>query len=306
MSADELHGLDEAGLQRLYAQTLADLPLRAPIFLPTDRMSLMDRVRGVLAVRDLCRNRLEAEYKPRMRALKAGIANRDRCFIIGNGPSLNKTDLTLLKGETTFAVNGFFLKARDLDWKPTFYVVEDHLVAEDRAQEIEGVTGSTRLFPAYLRYCLSERADTVFFDHRPRTRYPHGFNFSTDAAHCTYAGCTVTFTCMQLAAYMGFREIYLIGVDASYKIPDDANQGGKYGVGILDMASDDPNHFHPDYFGKGYRWHDPQVDKMIEAYEEARRTLEGTGSTIYNATLGGNLEVFERREYASLFAGAGQ
>jgi len=67
------------------------------------------------------------------------------------------------------------------------------------------------------------------------------------------------------------------------------------------MPSDDPNHFHPDYFGKGYRWHDPQVDKMIEAYSEAKRVTEGAGLTIYNATVGGKLEVFPRREYPSLF-----
>ena len=39
------------------------------------------------------------------------------------------------------------------------------------------------------------------------------------------------------------------------------------------MPSDDPNHFHPDYFGKGFRWHDPQVNKMIEAYQRPRSEL---------------------------------
>lgn len=43
------------------------------------------------------------------------------------------------------------------------------------------------------------------------------------------------------------------------------------GTTVLDMSEDDPNHFHPDYFGKAYRWYDPQVDNMIVAYEEGRR-----------------------------------
>ncbi|MFV3131455.1 6-hydroxymethylpterin diphosphokinase MptE-like protein [Niveispirillum sp. KHB5.9] len=291
---------DEA-LEQRYQSVVTRLPLRSPIFLPTARMPPAERLAGVEAVEDLYRHRLDSLYKPKLKALRQAWQGRKRCFVIGNGPSLNQTDLSLLKGEVTFAVNSFFLKAPELDWLPTFYVVEDHLVAEDRREQIEAFRGPVRLFPAYLRYCLAEGDDTIFFDHRPRKSYPHGFDFSTDASDFTYAGCTVTFTCLQLAYFLGFEEIYLIGVDANYVLPADVQQSDKYGVGILDMGSDDPNHFHPDYFGKGYRWHDPQVDKMIQAYGEAERVVRGTGTRIYNATVGGKLEVFERRPFASLF-----
>ena len=106
---------------------------------------------------------------------------------------------------------------------------------------------------------------------------------------------------MQLAFYLGFPEIYLVGVDASYEIPKTVERDDHYGVAVLDMPGDDPNHFHPDYFGKGYRWHDPQVDKMVAAYGEARRVTEARGVRIRNATIGGKLEVFERVDYESLF-----
>ena len=69
-------------------------------------------------------------------------------------------------------------------------------------------------------------------------------------------------------------------------MPTDVEQRDKYGVGVLDMKSEDTNHFDPCYFGRGYRWHDPQVNKMIEAYREAKSTLAVTGQTIYNATPG--------------------
>ena len=144
---------------------------------------------------------------------------------------------------------------------------------------------------------------SLFFNHRPRPS-PAGFEFSTDASRITYTGCTVTFTCMQLAFYLGFPEIYLVGVDASYEIPKTVERHDHYGVAVLDMQGDDPNHFHPDYFGKGYRWHDPQVDKMVAAYEEARRVTEARGVRIRNATIGGKLEVFERVDYESLFRGS--
>jgi hypothetical protein len=293
---------EEAALLAQYQALVKQVPTRAPIYLPTDKIPLADKVRGMAHVKRIYDTDLEAEYRPRMRALRDQFKGRERCFLIGNGPSLNQTDLACLKDEVTFAVNGFFLKAEDLDWTPTFYCVEDHLVAEDRAQWINPFKGPVKFFPAYLGYMFPKAPDTIFYNHRPRVSYPHGFDFSLDAAQITYTGCTVTFSMMQLAAYLGFREIYLIGVDASYDIPADAQEGKDYATGVLDMKSDDPNHFDPDYFGKGFRWHDPQVHKMLEAYAEARRVLEEqTEQRIYNATVGGQLEVFERRSFASLF-----
>ncbi|WP_430401871.1 FkbM family methyltransferase [Hyphomonas sp.] len=281
---------------------ISNLPsnLRSAIFLPTDRMSLTEKADGIEKVVELYSGSLTKKYVPKLRALKER-RKRKRCFIIGNGPSLKNTDLSFLNREDTFVTNGFFLKLPDLGWAPTYYVVEDHLVAEDRAHEINLLRGFTKLFPASLRYVLTPDSDTVYFDHRPRKSFPHGFDFSFDADENTYAGGTVTFTCMELAAYLGYEEIYLIGVDADYAIPKDAEVSGGGRVKELDMASDDPNHFHPDYFGKGKRWHEPNVDVMIQAYQEAKRACDARGLRIINATVGGRLEVFPRVSYNSLF-----
>jgi FkbM family methyltransferase len=274
--------------------------LRYPIFLPTERVPVPDAIAGLERVIALYDHQLDDTYRPRLRALKAARRSR-RCFVIGNGPSLARTNLTRLKDEVTFATNGFFLKMPELDWSPTYYVVEDHLVGEDRADELNALTGTTKLFPASLAYALRPDDDTTYFDHRPRKSYPDGFDFSFDADANTFTGGTVTFTCMQLAAYLGFQEIYLIGVDADYSIPADAALSGAGRVKEIDMRSDDPNHFHPDYFGKGKRWHEPNVEVMLGAYEEARRATETRGISIVNATVGGKLEVFPRIDFEMLF-----
>lgn len=284
-----------------YWSAVRSLPTQSPIFLPTEQFPERLKLKGINRVKEIYDRKLEEIYRPKLRELRDRYKGTKRCFVIGNGPSLNRTDLSVLKDEVTFAVNGFFLKARDLDWDPTFYVVEDHLVAEDRRDWINALKGPTKLFPTYLAYCLEEAEDTIFFNHRGRKSYPHGFDFSTDASEITYTGCTVTFTVLQLAFYLGFEEIYLIGVDSDYALPQDTKQSSEYGVGILDMKSDDPNHFNPDYFGKGFRWHDPQVGRMLEAYQEARTVTDQTNQRIYNATVGGKLEVFPRRDYVSLF-----
>ncbi|NNC37508.1 MAG: DUF115 domain-containing protein [Hyphomonadaceae bacterium] len=279
------------------------LPTRSPIYLPTEKIPLEDQIEGLKRVEKLYTTELNQIYKPRIRALKKHFSGRKkRCFIIGNGPSLKKTDLTLLDNEITFAVNGFFLKSGDVNWKPTFYLVEDHLVAEDRAEQIKDFKGPIKFFPAYLAYCIEQDDECIFYNHRPRISYPHGFDFSTQADEITYTGCTVVFSAMQIAAYLGFEEIYLIGVDADYEIPADTKVSKSYGTSVLDMKSDDTNHFHPDYFGKGNRWHDPQVDKMLEAYKEAKKVTESINVKIFNATVGGKLDVFERRNYEDLFS----
>ena len=294
--------LEDAALLAERDALIRSLPVNAPIYMPTDRIPLVDQIAGLKRAAEIYDERLDAIYRPALRRLRELCKGRDRCFVIGNGPSLNRTNLERLRDEVTIAMNGFFLKTPELSWTPTFYVVEDHLVAEDRAKWIQEFKGPVKLFPANLAYCLEEADDTIFFNLRPRKSYPHGFDFSLDASDVVYTGGTVTYSCLQLAHYLGFKEIHLIGVDADYAIPTDAKYVGETSVGEIDMESDDANHFHPDYFGKGFRWHDPNVDKMLLAYEEARRVTDEVGvGRIFNAGVGGKLDVFERVNYDSLF-----
>jgi glycosyltransferase involved in cell wall biosynthesis len=222
-----------------------------------------------------------------------------RAFIIGNGPSLKLMDLTKLKNEHTFGVNSIFYNFDKMGFKPTFYVVEDTLVAEDRANEINNLTGMVKIFGSYLNHCLADKKDVIWanviFDYSKYPGFPH---FSHNAAECLWVGGTVTYLCMQLAYYMGFSEVYLVGFDHNYIIPADANVDGT----IITSVSNDPNHFHPEYFGKGKRWHDPQLDRMEKAYIRAKEVFEAHGRKIFNATVGGTLEIFPRVNYDDLFA----
>jgi hypothetical protein len=275
-------------------------PCPSDIYLPTTKYQGIERIAAIRKVVTAWNDRRDL-HKARLREARRRVQGRDRCFIIGNGPSLNQTNLDLLGNEVTFATNGIFLKFDESKFRPTFFVVEDHLVGEDRYREINELKGFTKLSPYYLSYCLEDGEDVIYYNHQSRISYPQGFDFSTNAEEITYTGCTVTFSCMQLAYYMGFKEIYLIGVDMSYVVPDAVKKANEYDTEILDMDFDDPNHFAPNYFGRGYRWHDPNVDKMEQAYIEARKITELNGVKIYNATIGGKCEVFDRVDYYSLF-----
>src|SRR3546814_15464806 len=87
-------------------------------------------------------------------------------------------------------------------------------------------------------------------------------------------------------------------MDHNYARPDHLQSV----VTVWTSNGEDPNHFHPDYFGKGYRWHDPMVWRMEVAYRKAREVFEANGRGVKNANVGGQLEVFERTNYERLFA----
>lgn len=114
------------------------------------------------------------------------------------------------------------------------------------------------------------------------------YSFSTDISKQINCRGTVTFTCMQIAAYMGFSEIYLIGVDHNYQ--NIINDSGEV---VVDNSV-------KDYFCKGY---DEDIkDEVVHnmgnntlAYIDAKKYCDESKKTkIYNATRGGKLEVFER------------
>lgn len=229
----------------------------------------------------------------------------ERAIIIGNGPSLNDLDLTLLKDEYTFGVNGIFLNKDKMGFDPTYYVVEDVFVAEDRSKEINKYKGpKAQFFGNYLDYCIKDKPDNTWLnvkmDYRDYDNFPH---FSTNAARSLWVGGSVTYLCLQLAYYMGFSEVYMIGFDHNYTIPDDAIISNKRASGFdITSQSDDINHFHPDYFGKGYRWHEPRVERMEKGFERARQAFEKDGRKVLNATAGGHLHVFPRVDYNKVFA----
>ncbi|GAA0856805.1 6-hydroxymethylpterin diphosphokinase MptE-like protein [Aliiglaciecola litoralis] len=298
------------GRELTYPETISEMeseklklvksfPFNGDIYLPTNKIPLSEQVIGLKKVAELVKPDNRAISKNRFEKLKERIkqTGKKRVFILGNGPSLKQTDLSLLKDEITIGFNGIFLHDT---FTPTIYVVEDHLVAEDRASEIAKYNCPVKIFPSYLGYCVPVQENTIFLNHLPRRSFPVDTDFSDDVGEISYTGGTVTYTGMQIAASLGFDEIYLIGVDASYKV-ENVDRSTDYGTGVLCSKSDDVNHFDSRYFGKGYRWHDPNVNTMLQAYRKVRNYAKIKGIKVANATIGGELDVFPRVDLYSLF-----
>jgi len=249
---------------------------------------------------------LDAE---RLKTLK-DIHKGERIFILGNGPSINKMPLDLLKNEFTFGVNRIYLLYNRVEWKPTFYTALDWRVVPDIAREINGLTGSTFFFDERFRGILREGEDVYYYAHGGADpNYPEERPFAYDVSRGIRGAGSVVGSAIQLAYFMGFDPIYLIGCDLGYKVLNTVKQQGedKFGTGVkLELTStsdDDPNHFDKSYFGKGRRWHDPNVKRMVQGHIQCKTAIEKQGRHIYNATIGGELEVYDRVHFHDLFNG---
>lgn len=225
--------------------------------------------------------------------------NGKRCFIVGNGPSLNSLDLTLLKNEHCFIFNGAYELAQSLQLQNAYLAIEDRLVLEDHATEINNLN-LPRFIPSDLMHLIS--SDDVIetqFSRSASQKSEQWPPFVDCDASCPvfYWGGTVAYYGIELAIWMGFSEIYIIGVDLSYKIPGDVIQSGA----VLLSTGDDPNHYHKNYFGAGKRWHVPQPERMHRAFETIKNNHCPKSVKIFNAGVGGNLNCFGRVKYEELF-----
>ncbi|HTX92070.1 MAG TPA: hypothetical protein VMC09_12725, partial [Anaerolineales bacterium] len=118
----------------------------------------------------------------------------------------------------------------------------------------------------------------------------------TDVTRPIYGGGTVTFAALQLAYYMGFETVILIGVDHNFV------DRGTPNTTVLRTSDRDENHFHPDYFPAGSKWQLPDLRRSEIAYEIARQAYERSGRQILDATVDGHCQVFEKVEFESLFS----
>jgi hypothetical protein len=148
---------------------------------------------------------------------------------------------------------------------------------------------------------LAWRSHRHFESNLPITQLPTflytsytGPGFSTDVHGRVWEGATVTNVALQLAFHMGFQQVILIGVDHNFASRGEANK-------TVVSQGDDPNHFAPNYFGKGAKWQLPDLDTSEVGYSLAREAYRKAGREVVDATVGGKLHIFPKVDYNSLF-----
>ena len=216
-----------------------------------------------------------------------------RCFIIGNGPSLKVRDLTRLhaKGEISFAFNKIYLAFDESPFRPTYYIVEDPLVAENARSEILKLEPFVKFFPYNFRY-LFKKASNAFFYTLDWSDFFPGFPRITCDPFNLFWGATVTSTAIQLAVYFGCNPIYLIGMDFSFTEPSKKDESRK---NVL-VSQGERNHFHPLYRAEGEKWFAPRLEHQRKTFEAIQKYCLAHGIKIVNASRKTRLDVFETED----------
>jgi hypothetical protein len=208
----------------------------------------------------------------------------ERCFVILTGPSLTLEDVELLKNETTFAVNSCIRLFSKTSWRPNYYVITDRLVYKSLGNDLENSDMSCPIF--YSRNGLAREIKKSNSYPFKSLYFYHFLNFITngkstlgwsndiskgvaDAPSCVYA-------VMQIAYYMGFKEVYVIGADCNYSGANQHSVVTNYKPTVK-ISKNAGNH-------------------VLKAWRSIKIHLEDKDMKVYNSTRGGMLELFPRVE----------
>lgn len=225
-------------------------------------------------------NRAKGKIDKRFIRLKdyKNIHDGKRCFIIATGPSLTMEDIEKLKDEYTFSMNSICKLYDQTDWRPTYFAIQDRhvfLSLEDtirKHKEVpvfisDNIEWKYKREPEWINF----PTDTMYHSYDMKIGKYYA-KFSDDAYKIVYDGYSIAYSCIELAVYMGFKEIYLLGADCTYTGPKEH---------FVDSGVED----------RSRKFATP---KLVTAYEAAKEYADKHNIKIYNATRGGVLEVFPR------------
>ena len=197
-------------------------------------------------------------------------------LVIGNGPSLREVPLAFLKSFPSFGTNKIYLLE---GFTPTYYCAVNPLVIDQSVKQIESMNSRAKFIRSgkAIKGALALGPDVGGFSKNPARSIGEGF--------------TVTYVCLQLAYFMGFQTVLLVGVDHNFTYSGQPNQENT-------LIGKDVNHFDPNYFS-GQRWNNPDLKNSELFYQVAKQVYENAGRRIINLTHGTKLDVFEKQDIAA-------
>lgn len=224
-----------------------------------------------------------------------------RAFFIGGGPSLNQTPLHLMKDEYCFGCNRIYEIYSQTDWRATHYlaVTNENWKYKEWVESLENMVATG--IPCFIadKYWIMHalgiapewytppKGDNVI-PIRAR-KLMHGkpgemvarAGWTKDVEDFIVSHRTVSMVFLQLAHWMGFSPLYLVGCDLGYK--------------TFKEGEPDPNHWIEDYelYKRPRRAANNNI-RMQKVHVEMSKIAKKQGIEVYNATIGGELETYER------------
>jgi hypothetical protein len=230
-----------------------------------------------------------------------------RCFVIGNGPSLGEQDLRPLAREFTIGANSFYKHPHADEVGLKYLCSADARFFADEPRSVEWhrliekhLPDTTLLMNPEIqalmrKHGLYRRNVVHVFANGIKARHARHVHF--DLTRPLNVGATTgSMLCIPLAAYLGFKEIYLLGFDCNWLQSSTAS-------------------YH--FYSRHELWKEFDsvgADDRVDRYEVvlnatlrdfrahymiAQRTRE-LGIRVVNATRGGLLDAYPRMKYEDL------
>lgn len=203
-------------------------------------------------------------------------------LIVGNGPSLRKTELERIK-MVSIGMNKIDLLFDKTTWRPDIITCVNGLVTKQNRKYFN-TTNIILVLPARAWYLGIKHRKNVLF-----VRTYAANDFMNDVTKgIDFCGSTVTYTALQIAATLNPKSVNIVGVDHNFTKNVD-----KKSMSIDKFEGNDDNHFDPNYF-KGQLWGLPDLEGSEVAYSRARKYFDGVNIPIIDYTIGGKCQIFNK------------
>lgn len=224
----------------------------------------------------------------------AGIDSTRRAVILGNGPSLKGFDFNRFKGLDVFGMNAAYRYWDEINWYPTYYSCLDVVVGVSHKEAIARLIEKSdeygiRLF--LLRDNLIEQLGEIQNAHKV-------INFDRIRGGYQLLAAPTLSTGSHTAAWaaaLGYKEIFLLGIDCNYvEIVDGATRGKGTELEIVEEKPN-PNYFFDGYQRKGDKYNIPNPNREIhlESWREVAQLVENSPAVILNANLQSKVDPFD-------------
>lgn len=242
--------------------------------------ALISLTAGLRRMLDNVLYQFSSKNKSKLKSLKGKYQGKP-LVIVGNGPSLNKVPMDKIK-YPCIGMNKIDLMYDRTTWRPEMVACINGLVIRQN-KTVYNETEIPTVLPVKAKYLGIKSRGPIFF-----VRETKQTQFENDLIEGVGAGFTVTYTALQLAYYMGANPVYLIGVDHSFNYVGKSNE-------VQKMDKQDENHFDPRYF-QGQLWGLPDLEASEVAYHQAKVAFEADGRNVYDATIDGKLNIFDKKD----------
>jgi hypothetical protein len=225
----------------------------------------------------------------------------DRVFLLGNGPSLKGFDFSQLAGYDTIGMNAAYRHWDKIGFRPTYYCCLDTVVGLSHQDAIERLARD----PNGPRKLLVR--DNLYAKMSAPRPHVQNFEWIREAFPILRAEPLTTGSHAALwAALMGYREIVILGVDASYveELPTAKTVQGL--VREVVATGRNPNYYFEDYQQIGDRFHKPNAEPgvHVNAWRAAAALLQERGVRVWNASPRSKLDLFRKKPIESFVQSA--